>query len=154
MARDGYDPLPTYMPPNWEAELQARRTGTGSAEADGALLLVSPPAHYFLNSTFVNVDRLRQREGEQMLLIHPDDAAPREIVDGQMVRVWNERGDFLARARITEGVRPGVCVTPSVWWPKLAPGGRNVNFVTSSALADMGGGATFHDCVVNVAAVI
>jgi anaerobic selenocysteine-containing dehydrogenase len=206
MARDGYDPLPTYTPPNWEAELQARRAGGATAHAcpgrqarenapngsviprsvfcdeespasvgepvpcacpaqdrlavrpgiprsrppHAALLLVSPPAHHFLNSTFANVDRLWQREGEQVLLIHPDDAAPREIADGQTVRVWNERGDFLARARVTEAVRPGVCATPSVWWPKLSPGGRNVNFVTSQAVADIGGGATFHDCVVDV----
>lgn len=141
MARDGYDPLPTYTPPNWWRH-------NPSLLASDALLFISPPAHYFLNSTFANVDRLRRREGEQVLLMHPHDAAPRGVEDGQMVRVWNERGDFLARARWTEGIRPGVCASPSVWWPKLAPGGHNVNFVTAQVLADMGGGATFHDCVV------
>jgi anaerobic selenocysteine-containing dehydrogenase len=143
MARDGYDPLPTYTPPNWEAEFQP------SAPGD-ALLLVSPPAHYFLNSTFVNVDRLRARQGEQEVFVHPQDACARNISDGQMVEVANERGSFLARVRVTEGVRRGVCMSPSVWWPKLAPGGRNVNFVTSQGLADMGGGATFYDCVVTL----
>jgi anaerobic selenocysteine-containing dehydrogenase len=141
MAREGYDPLPTYTPPNWW------KHGSSLVALD-ALLFISPPAHYFLNSTFVNVDRLRRGEGEQILLMHPHDAVSRDIEDGQMVRVWNERGDFLARVHLTEGVRPGVCASPSVWWPKLSPGGRNVNFVTSQALADMGGGATFHDCVV------
>ncbi len=144
MARDGYDPLPTYAPPNWEAEVRSER-------AAGGLLLISPPAHAFLNSTFVNVDRLRRREGEPMVWVHPDDAARHGIEDGQIVRVWNERGSFLARARVTGDVRPGVCMAPSIWWPKLSPGGQNVNFVTSQALADMGGGATFHDCVVHVA---
>ena len=143
MARDGYDPLPTYTPPNWEAEFQP------SAPGD-ALLLVSPPAHYFLNSTFVNVDRLRARQGEQEVFVHPQDACARNISDGQMVEVANERGSFLARVRVTEGVRRGGCMSPSVWWPKLAPGGRNVNFVTSQGLADMGGGATFYDCVVTL----
>ncbi len=144
MARDGYDPLPTYTPPNWQA-------GREAVSDRDRLLLVSPPAHYFLNSTFVNVDRLRRRQGEPELWIHPDDAGPRGMQDGSMVRVWNERGEFLARARVTEGVRPGVCMAPSVWWPKLSPDRRNVNFVTSQALADMGGGATFHDCAVRVA---
>ncbi|MCD6289812.1 MAG: molybdopterin oxidoreductase family protein [Anaerolineae bacterium] len=143
MAQDGYDPLPTYTPPNWEKSSYPKG-------GDGELLLVSPSAHYFLNSSFANVERLLRREGEPVLWIHPDDAARRDVKDGQMVRVWNERGDFLARARVTEDVRPGVCMTPSVWWSKLSPGRRNVNFVTSQALADMGGGATFHDCVVNV----
>ena len=146
MARDGYDPLPTYTPPNW----QLSRETTG---ADGRLLLVSPSAHYFLNSTFVNVDRLLRRQGEPELWIHPDDARARGVEDGEMVRVWNERGGFLARARVTEGVRPGVCMAPSIWWPKLSPDRRNVNFVTSQALADMGGGATFYDCAVDVAPV-
>jgi len=145
LAAEGYDPLPTYTPPHWEEELR-------SAPSADSLLLISPPAHYFLNSTFVNVDRLRARQGDQELWIHPRDAAARAIGEGQWVRVANARGSFLARARVSEEVRPGVCASPSVWWPKLTPGGRNVNFVTSQALADMGGGATFYDCVVQVTA--
>lgn len=136
----GYDPLPTYTPPHW-----AEQTTT-----DDELLLVSPPAHYFLNSTFVNVDRLREREGEPTLFIHPDDAMSRGIEDGMWVEVFNARGAFQARARVRAEVRPGVCASPSVWWPKLSPDRRNVNFVTSQAVADMGGGATFHDCVVRL----
>ena len=42
-------------------------------------------------------------------------------------------------------------MAPSVWWRKLAPDGRNANDVTSQALADMGGAATFYDCLVEVA---
>ncbi|GAB4567912.1 MAG: molybdopterin oxidoreductase family protein [Anaerolineae bacterium] len=136
----GYDPLPTYTPPHW-----AEQTTTNDE-----LLLVSPPAHYFLNSTFVNVDRLREREGEPTLFIHPDDAMSRGVEDGMWVEVFNARGAFQARARVRAEVRPGVCASPSVWWPKLSPDRRNVNFVTSQAVADMGGGATFHDCVVRL----
>jgi hypothetical protein len=37
-----------------------------------------------------------------------------------------------------------------VWWKNLSPDGRNANEVPSQALADMGGAATFYDCLVEV----
>jgi anaerobic selenocysteine-containing dehydrogenase len=70
-----------------------------------------------------------------------------------MVRVFNERGSFLARARVSEAARRGVVVGLSIWWAKLCPGGRNANAVTSQELTDMGGGATFFDALVDVAPV-
>jgi anaerobic selenocysteine-containing dehydrogenase len=57
----------------------------------------------------------------------------------------------VANAEVTDRARPGVVVAPSVWWRKLAPGGENANAVTSQALADLGRGATFYDCLVDVA---
>jgi hypothetical protein len=41
----------------------------------------------------------------------------------------------------------------SIWWSKMCPGGRNANAVTSQEVTDMGGGATFYDVLVDVAAV-
>ena len=46
--------------------------------------------------------------------------------------------------------RAGVVVAPSVWWRKLSPDGCNANDVTSQALTDIGAGATFYDCLVDV----
>jgi len=76
--------------------------------------------------------------------------AARGLADGETVRVFNDRGSFVARAGVSEAARPGVTVGLSIWWPKLAPGGRNANAVTSQELTDMGGGATFYDCLVEV----
>jgi anaerobic selenocysteine-containing dehydrogenase len=36
------------------------------------------------------------------------------------------------------------------WWDKLSGGKGNVNNVTSVKLTDLGGGATFYDCRVEV----
>ena len=66
------------------------------------------------------------------------------------VRIFNDRGSFLATARVTDRARPGVVVAPSIWWRKLAPGGENANAVTSQALTDLGRAATFYDCLVEV----
>jgi anaerobic selenocysteine-containing dehydrogenase len=54
------------------------------------------------------------------------------------------------RARVTERARKGVVVGLSIWWKKLSPDGRNANEVTSQALTDLGGSATFYDCLVEV----
>ena len=113
--------------------------------------MISPPARNFLNSTFVNVDSLRSTEGEPHLDIHPDDALPRGVVDGGLVRIFNDRGAMQARARVTDRARRGVVVGLSIWWKKLAPDGTNANEVTSQRLTDMGRAPTFYDCLVEVA---
>jgi anaerobic selenocysteine-containing dehydrogenase len=143
-AADGYDPLPGYTAPGW------------LAAAPGALCSVSPAAHGFLNSSFGNLDKLRAREGEPALWIHPEDAEPRGIADGAEVEVRRSGGTdaatFVARAKVTRDVVRGAVVSPSVWWPKLSPDGRNVNRVTPADEADMGSGARFYDAPVEVVA--
>ena len=66
------------------------------------------------------------------------------------MRVFNDRGSFTLRARVNGKPRRGVVVAPSVWWKKFAPDGRNANDLTSQRTADLGGGATFYDCLVQV----
>jgi anaerobic selenocysteine-containing dehydrogenase len=67
------------------------------------------------------------------------------------VRCFNDRGSFLATAQVSDAARPGVVVGLSIWWPKMCPGGRNANAVTSQELTDLGEGATFYDCLVEIA---
>jgi anaerobic selenocysteine-containing dehydrogenase len=148
LARAGFDPLPTYTPPaegpDSAPELAARYP----------LQMVSPPSPNFLNSTFVNMAALRNGARQPEVELHPDDAADREIADGDRVRVFNDRGAFEAVARTdisgTPSVRPGVVMSPGIWWAKYAPDGVNVNATTSSRLTDFGGGATFFDNLVEV----
>ena len=126
--------------------------GNPALAARYPLAMISPPARNFLNSTFVNVDSLRATEGEPRLDIHPNDAAERGIVDGQLVRVFNDRGTLRLRARVTDRARPGVVVALSIWWKKLAADGCNANELTSQALTDLGRAPTFYDCLVQVEA--
>ncbi len=146
MVKDGLDPLPGYVPP-YEAPASAPELA-----ARYPLAMISPPARNFLNSTFVNVDSLRATEGEPHLDIHPDDAAARGIVDGMMVRAFNDRGSMQARARVTDRARRGLVVGLSIWWKKLAPDGKNANELTSQRLTDMGRAPVFYDCLVQVEA--
>jgi anaerobic selenocysteine-containing dehydrogenase len=67
-----------------------------------------------------------------------------------MARIFNDRGSFTARARVTDKARPGLVVGLSVWWKKLAGDGKNANEVTSQRLTDMGRAPTFYDLLVQV----
>ncbi|HET9314801.1 MAG TPA: molybdopterin dinucleotide binding domain-containing protein, partial [Vicinamibacteria bacterium] len=140
----GLDPVPTYHPP------REGPTSNPERAARYPLAFISPPAHHFLNSTFSAQPVFVRRESEPMLTIHPADAAARGIENGREVRTFNDRGSFLATARVSEDARPGVVVGLSVWWAKMCPGGRNATAVTSQGLTDMGGGATFYDVLVDV----
>ena len=144
MARDGLDPVPTYIPP-YESS-----ASNPELARKYPLAMISPPARNFLNSTFVNVQSLRATEGEPHLDIHPNDAARRGIAHGEMARIFNDRGSFVARARVTDKAREGLVVGLSIWWKKLASDGKNANEVTSQRLTDMGRAPTFYDTLVQV----
>ena len=117
------------------------------------LAMISPPARHFLNSSFVNVKSLRSIEGEPLVEINPADAAQRGIRDGTQVRIFNDRGSYTCRAEVGERARPGVVNALGVWWRKLNADGSGVNDLTSQALTDIGRGATFYDCLVEVEAL-
>ncbi|NMG17628.1 molybdopterin-containing oxidoreductase family protein [Aromatoleum bremense] len=145
LARQGHDPLPAWVPPHESPVSNA------ALAVRYPLAMISPPARNFLNTSFANLPRFTEQERGPSLEIHPADAAARGIVEGDRLRIFNERGAFHARAVPTDRVRPGVVVAPSVWWRKLSGDGENANAVTSKALTDMGGGPTFYDCLVEVA---
>jgi anaerobic selenocysteine-containing dehydrogenase len=142
LEKQGVDPLPFFNPPAEVAD--------EALAARYPLAFLSPPARHFLNSTFANMPRFREFEREPHLDMHADDALERGIRDGDRVRVFNDRGGYTLKARVNGKPRRGVVVAPSVWWKKHAPDGRNANNLTSQRTTDLGGGATFYDCRVQV----
>ena len=144
MQADGLDPLPAYIPPYESAQSAPQLAQVYP------LAMISPPARNFLNSTFVNVMSLRDTEGEPYLDIHPQDAHARGILNGDMVRTFNDRGSMIMKARVTDKTRAGLVVGLSIWWKKYAGDGKNANELTSQRLTDMGRAATFYDVLVQV----
>jgi len=142
LAQQGFDGLPDYVT-NHEA--------FNSSEVY-PLAMISPPARNFLNSSFVNVQSLREIEGEPLLEMHVQDAAARKLQSGDVVRVFNQRGVYRCKLKISNRARPGVVNGLGVWWRKFGLDGTNVNQLTSQALTDMGHGPTFYDCLVQVEA--
>ncbi len=147
LADMGVDPVPTYTPPYESA------VSSPDLAARFPLSLISSPAHQFLNSSFVNIDTLRRGAREPQLVIHPDDATPRSVLDGTRVDVHNDRGSFSAIACVSDAVREGTVWAPSVWWTKLTKDGRNANDTTSQRETDLGHGPVFYDNLVEVSPV-
>src|SRR5205814_7803806 len=65
------DPLPTYIPPRED------RISNPALAQEFPLVLISPPAHHFLNSTFVNL--FQEKELGPTLEIYVTDAVARHI---------------------------------------------------------------------------
>ena len=142
LAAMGLDGLPDHVP-NHEPF---------NSSVDYPLAMISPPARNFLNSSFVNVESLRELEGEPLLEMHADDAAARGLQNGDTVRVFNQRGVYRCKLKISRRARVGVVNGLGVWWRKLGLDGTNVNQLTSQALTDIGRAPTYYDCLVQVAA--
>ncbi|MGN6529167.1 MAG: molybdopterin-containing oxidoreductase family protein [Burkholderiaceae bacterium] len=137
--------VPDYVPP-----YESRRSAPELARRF-PLAMISPPARNFLNSTFVNVKSLRDIEQEPLLEIAAEDAALRGIADGDVVRVFNDRGEYRCSARVSPRARPGVVHGLGVWWRKFGRDGTNVNELTHQGLTDIGRAPSFYDCLVDVA---
>lgn len=118
------------------------------------LILMTPPAKHFLNSTYGHVERLVQGEGgEPVLLVHPQDAAAHGVQDGRGVRIRSRHGAVVRKARVSEAPMPGTVVLEGTWWERYAPDGKGVNWLTGEHLTDMGAGSTFHSNPVRLEAL-
>ncbi|MFJ7939504.1 molybdopterin oxidoreductase family protein [Peribacillus sp. NPDC096622] len=128
MKQDGYEPLPTYTPIIKDSDLP--------------FLFIPAPNHNFLNSTFSNNAKHISMEKEPKLHMNAADAKTMGIAAGDMVRIWNDRGECLLTAAPGENVLPGVLVSQGLWQnaPKTK---QHINSLTPDRLADMGNGAVF-----------
>lgn len=143
LARSGADPLPAFRPP-----VESRHS---PAATRFPLELLPRKADHFMNSTFANLDghRRMQSQTAQALEIHPDDAARRGVSDGDRLRVWNDRGSLILRAKLSRGIAPGV-VAAQLDWSKASEDGCGINQLTSERLTDIGAAATFYSTLVEV----
>ena len=124
------------------------RFGDETLRGKYPLELISSKNDDSMNSTFGN--RPSVDEDTSILHLHPSDAELRAIRTGDRVRVFNDRGSLLLKANVNGMVQAGVARAPSTRWLKRASDGRNVNVLTSDRLADIGGGPTFYNCLVQV----
>ena len=147
-AKAGWDALPTFIAPRESA------LSDPELAREFPLMLLTPPARHFLNASFSSVESLLKDVGPPWVEVNLEDAAMRDIKEGDRVRVHNRRGAFTADARVNSKVRSGVLVAPSIWWLKNSSDGENTNAVTSDALTDIARGATYYDTAVNIERVI
>jgi anaerobic selenocysteine-containing dehydrogenase len=131
------EPLPRFLPTHEES-------------SELPLRLMTAPSLHSLNASFYERDDLRARQEKMYLLMNRDDAAARNLVDGEMVTAWNSLGEVPFFLKVSDGVQRGVAVAEGVWWLEFAPGERSVNALVSQRLTDQGGGSTFYDNRIDV----
>jgi anaerobic selenocysteine-containing dehydrogenase len=139
------DPLPTYTPQRESAHSNpelARRY---------PLSLLSAKPHQFINSCFANLPKHLKLQGTPRVIIHPNDAIQRDITEGQLVKVFNDRGAFQVPVQISDMTRPGVVIAPLGYWRKLSHAGNTINAATAAQFTDMGHTAAVGDALVEVA---
>ena len=65
-------------------------------------------------------------QGREPMTISPQDALARGICEGDVVRVYNSRGAFLAGVRVSDDIRPGVVqIATGAWFDPLVKGQAN-----------------------------
>ena len=125
------------LPDHWEV--------IEEAEAEHPFRLATSPARGFLNSTFTETRTSLARERRPEVMIHPEDAAPLAVADGEEVVLGNRRGKVRLHARLFDGVRRGVLIAELLWPNSAYADGRGINTLTGADPVAPFGGAAFHD---------
>lgn len=126
----------------------------GNAEPQQLQVLSAHPAHRLHSQ--LSYSALREQyavAGREPVTLHPQDAQARGIRDGDLVRVWNGRGQVLAGAVVTEGIRPGVICIHEGGWPDLDPaaGGICKNGAVNVLTRDLPSSRLGNGCAGNTA---
>ncbi len=109
------------------------------------LALISPATERTVSSTF---GELRTRPAR--LEIHAVDAAARRISDGDSVRAFNEIGEVVCLAEVSDRICPGTISLPKGLWRKDTANAATSNALSPDSLTDIGDGACFNDARVQV----
>jgi len=113
------------------------------------LALITPASDQRITSTFGG---LAASEGTPILEMNPADADARGLIDGILVKVFNDLGEVYLRLRVTDAVRPGVISSDKGAWLRTSPNGQTVSALAPAHKADLAEGACYNDCRVEVAA--
>jgi anaerobic selenocysteine-containing dehydrogenase len=141
------DPLPTHIPP-FESQGSSPQVA-----AKYPLNIISPKAHGFLNSQYANEIKQRRREGDPVLIMHPEDAQTRGISNGDAVKIFNDRGSFVGAAILSTDTMKGVVASYLGHWGSDSRAKSAVNSISSDRTANMGRAPTFNDNLVEVAKI-
>jgi anaerobic selenocysteine-containing dehydrogenase len=113
------------------------------------LVIISPSSSKRTNATFGGCTA---SAGPEVVEINPADAAARGIGEGELIKLWNGRGEVHLRAAISDAVRPGVLYSAKGNWLANSPSGRSVNALISADIrTDIEDGACYNETFVEAA---
>lgn len=137
--------LPKYLQ-EWESPF-------GEDAARYPLQAIGHHTYHRVHSTHDNNDWLEEAF-PQRVFINPLDAARRGIVDGDRVKVFNQRGATILPARVTPRIIPGVVDIPQgAWWNPDKEGidrRGSINVLTSERWTPISCATTQHTIMVQV----
>jgi anaerobic selenocysteine-containing dehydrogenase len=137
--RWGVDSLPAYSEPVESPRLEGRKKFP--------LCLLTPNTKNTIHSQFGNLEVIRDIAPDPEVMVNPKDAVDRGIAQGDLVRVFNERGELFLKAAFDFGIKPGCVVIYNGWWRES---GAGVNMLSLGRETDMAHGAAFHDTTVEI----
>ncbi|WP_431918348.1 molybdopterin-dependent oxidoreductase [Amycolatopsis tucumanensis] len=113
VASFGYDDCPGH--PAW---LEPVEWSGGERAGRFPLVLIANQPHTRLHGQLDGgaVSQAAKVAGREAVHLHPDDAGRRGISDGDVVRIFNDRGACLAGAVLCTDLRPGVAQLPTGAW--------------------------------------
>ena len=151
----GYADCPPHAswlePPEW--------AGNKTATHPLHLICNQPKTKLHSQLDHGGVSRAAKIKGHEVMVIHPHDAAQRGISDGDIVRVYNDRGDCLCGTSVSDKIKPGVILIPTGAW--FDPGNDaqvsckhgNPNVLTPDrGTSQLAQGPAAHSCLVEVEA--
>jgi biotin/methionine sulfoxide reductase len=155
IASFGYNDCPGH--PVWIAP--AEWLGEGATRYPLHLISSQPSTKLHSQYDHGIVSRANKIEGREPIGMHPDDAAARGLGAGDIVRVFNERGQCLGGVRLDAGLKRGVVqMSTGAWYDPLVPGEigtldkhGNPNVLTlDKGTSKLTQGASAHTCLVQV----
>jgi anaerobic selenocysteine-containing dehydrogenase len=142
LKEEGVDPMPTYVP-EIEGQEDPKRDKY-------PLQVLSSASHYFIGDSFQSVPRLQAMMSRPTVELSPEEASKRGLQDGDLCRIYNDRGETYAYAVIIEGMLPGMCSTQKQFKGSNTPGGVNINALNTEMLTDFGKSPTFYSVLAEV----
>ena len=113
IASFGYADCPPH--PTWLEPIE-RLGGDNSQQFPLALLTPQPEKRLHSQLDHSAHSQQAKIDGKEVLTMHPEAAAARGIQAGQVVRVFNDRGQCLAGVTLDENMRGDVVVLPTGAW--------------------------------------
>ncbi len=142
LKEQGVDPLPSYV-----SEIEGQED---PKRKKYPLQVLSSAAHYFIGDSFQSVPRLQAMMSRPTVELNAEEASQRDIKDGDLCKLYNERGETYAYAVIVDGMLAGMCSTQKQYKGSNTPGGVNINALNSEVLTDFGNSPTFYSCLVEI----
>ncbi len=133
--------------PSFSESAESVRSTAAEDGASYPLYFLTPNTKNRIHSQFNNLESIRAFSPAPVLHMHPTDARPRGVGEGDSVRVFNDRGSLEVPVRLVHGIKPGCVAMTNGWW--ISEGGT-VNVCSAGRETDMGHGAAFHDNLVQV----